>query len=234
MNLNEQAYDYLKSLILSGELSPGILYSETKFADQVGISRTPMREAIVRLSHEGLLDIQQSRGFYLHILTVGDLKDMFQMRLALEGYALIHLAKNTEDEEARERIALLETNLNQQHKLVADQADLDLLVKKDRDFHMIMISYMHNHTLESLYRNQVYRIQSFARRSFENKERIHQTLAEHAAIVEALRRNDPVDAYRAASVHLDNLVSLMENMISQDESVPSSLKRQLSFLRKAP
>lgn len=229
MNLNEQAYDYLKSMILSGKLSPGVLYSETKIASEIGISRTPMREAIVRLSQEGLLDIQHSKGFFLHILTADDLRDMFQMRLALEGYALIQLAKNASEPEACDRIAQLERNLEEQYALIGSERDLNKLVQKDREFHTIMISYMHNHTLETLYQNQVYRIQSFARRSFDNEGRIGQTVEEHARIVDALRRRDPAAAYRAASDHLDNLVSLMSVMIADDGLSSSPFSRQQKF-----
>ena len=229
MSLNEQAYDYLKSMILGGKLSPGVLYSETKLASEIGISRTPMREAIVRLSQEGLLDIQQSKGFFLHSLTADDLRDMFQMRLALEGYALIQRAKNAAEPEACERIELLRRNLEEQHAIVAAERDLDELVRKDREFHTIMISYMHNRTLESLYQNQVYRIQSFARRSFDSESRVGQTIEEHERIVEALRRRDPVAAYRAASDHLDNLVSLMSVMIADDSRSSSPFSRQLQF-----
>lgn len=229
MNLNEHAYDYLKTMILTGKLSTGVLYSETKLAERIGISRTPMREAIVRLSQEGLLDIQQSKGFCLHILTAEDLKDMFQMRLALEGYALIQLAKHAQEQEAAERIDALERNLNRQLELVAAQSDADLLVQTDRDFHMIMIAYMHNRTLETLYQNQIYRIQSFARRSFDREGRIQQTVEEHVRIVEALKNRDPVATYRAASEHLDNLVILMNQMIEEDDLADNPLQRQLQF-----
>lgn len=226
MNLNEQAYDYLKTLILTGGLSAGVLYSETKLAEQIGISRTPLREALVRLSQEGLLDIQHSRGFYLHVLTADDLKDMFQMRLALEGHALIQLAKHAQEPEAAACIEALARNLRQQQELVAAGAQPDLLVKTDRDFHMTMIAYMHNRTLEQLYQNQVYRIQSFARRSFEREGRIEETLAEHSRIVEALQRRDPVATYRAAAEHLDHLVLLMSEMIDPGNS---PLQKQLLF-----
>lgn len=232
MNLNERAYDYLKAMILNGQLSPGVLYSETKLAEGIGISRTPMREAIVRLSQEGFLDIQQSKGFYLHTLTSADLKDMFQMRLALEGYALIELARHAHEAEAAERIAALEQNLARQFTLVSEKADANLLVQTDREFHMTMVAYMHNRTLESLYQNQVYRIQAFARRSFESAGRMEQTVEEHAVIVKALKSEDPVAAYRAASAHLDNLVHLMGPMIEREEAADTPLRRQIQFRNK--
>lgn len=216
MKLNEQAYNYIKSMILSEKLKYDTCYSETKLAKAIGISRTPLRDALVRLSDEGFLDIQESRGFYLHKLTLSDLEDMFQMRMALEGFALVQIAKSLEDPESVGCISALEENLLLQEEYAKEPDGLEKLVNADQQFHRLMISFIKNPTLESLYFNQIYRIKGFARKSFEHEGRTVETLLEHRNILQALKERDPVKAYLAAETHLDNLVVIMRGMIVHD------------------
>ena len=89
--LNEQAYQHLQSLIMTGQLSYNQVYSETKLAKELGISRTPFRDAVHRLAQEGYIDIIPSKGFMLHQLTKKDVVETFQIRSALESYCTLQL-----------------------------------------------------------------------------------------------------------------------------------------------
>ena len=80
MTLNEQAYEHLKKMITEDQLSYQEIYSETKLAKELGISRTPFRDAIHRLVQEGYIDIIPSKGFRLHQLTQQDVTETFQVR----------------------------------------------------------------------------------------------------------------------------------------------------------
>ena len=71
--LQIQAYDYLKNMILSGQLDPNVLYSETKLSAQIGVSRTPMREAIQCLSQDGYITVVPSKGFMIRTLYERDM-----------------------------------------------------------------------------------------------------------------------------------------------------------------
>ncbi len=82
--LQQYAYNYLKNRILTDDISEHEIYSETKLVQDIGISRTPMRDAIQRLSQEGLIDILPSKGFSLHKLTPSDIIEIFQIRSAVE------------------------------------------------------------------------------------------------------------------------------------------------------
>ena len=84
--LNEQAYRHLQHMILTDQLSYQEIYSETKLSKELGISRTPFRDAIHRLAQEGYIDIIPSKGFTLHQLTKQDVDETFQIRSALECY----------------------------------------------------------------------------------------------------------------------------------------------------
>ena len=84
--LQMQAYDSIKNGILNGELEPGQLYSETKLSAKIGISRTPMREALQCLSQDGYITIIPSKGFMIRQLNEKDMKDSIQIRCAIEGF----------------------------------------------------------------------------------------------------------------------------------------------------
>ena len=84
-SLQQQAYEHLKDLIYQDFFSYDQIYSETRVAKEMGISRTPMRDAIHRLSQEHFLDIIPSKGFCLHQMNRQDIQETFQVRSAIEG-----------------------------------------------------------------------------------------------------------------------------------------------------
>ena len=84
--LNEQAYNYLQKLIMENHFSYQEVYSETKLSKELGISRTPLRDAVHRLAQEGYIDIIPSKGFMLHQMNRKDVNETFQVRSALETY----------------------------------------------------------------------------------------------------------------------------------------------------
>lgn len=79
--LQLKAYDYIKDLILTHQLRDDEIYSETKIAKELGISRTPLRDAIHHLVEEGYIDIIPSKGFKLHKMTKQDVLDTFQIKI---------------------------------------------------------------------------------------------------------------------------------------------------------
>ena len=91
--LNEQAYQHLQKLILSNRLSYGQIYSETRLSRELGISRTPFRDAVHRLAQEGYIDIIPSKGFTLHQINVDDVNETLQIRSALESYCTLQIAR---------------------------------------------------------------------------------------------------------------------------------------------
>ena len=92
-SLQTAAYDHLKRMIYSAELQFGVIYSETKLAGQLAISRTPIRDALNRLAHERYIDILPNRGFQLHLPNATDLREAYHVRLMIEGYCTELLAR---------------------------------------------------------------------------------------------------------------------------------------------
>ena len=89
--LKDQAYQALLEMIWSGNLEAGEIYSLTKIAQDLNISRTPLRDAIQRLSDEKRIDILPSRGFCLHKFTEEEIKQRYHLTISLEGYSIVRL-----------------------------------------------------------------------------------------------------------------------------------------------
>lgn len=84
--LKEQAYNYLKNAILEVEIESRGIYSEQHFADRLNVSRTPIREAVLQLSQEGLVEIHPHLGVSIRELSAAEIEELFQVRTAIEGY----------------------------------------------------------------------------------------------------------------------------------------------------
>ena len=94
--LNEQTYLHLQKLIINNYFSYHEIYSETKISKELGVSRTPFRDAIHRLAQEGYIDIIPSKGFMLHQLDKKDITETFQVRSALECYCTMQICQEFE------------------------------------------------------------------------------------------------------------------------------------------
>ena len=113
MTLNEQAYEHLKKMITEDQLSYQEIYSETKLAKELGISRTPFRDAIHRLVQEGYIDIIPSKGFRLHQLTKQDVTETFQVRSALETYCTMEITRTHTSRKAKRLFRELRFNMEE-------------------------------------------------------------------------------------------------------------------------
>lgn len=107
-SLSKQAYQSLRKAIRDG-IVHGVRYSEKDLADRLGISRTPVREALIELSREGLVTIAPQRGFQLHSLSHAEQEEVYELRLAIDSFVVEKLAKSATPahiEQLREVIAL--------------------------------------------------------------------------------------------------------------------------------
>ena len=112
ISLKAQVYEYLKQAIINGDLKVGEIYSEQYFADKLSISRTPVREAILQLQHENMVEVKANRGIIVKPLLLDEIKKIIETRLAIEGYSSSILAKNLTTKEGKNLIYLLEDNLS--------------------------------------------------------------------------------------------------------------------------
>ena len=212
--LNNIAYDHLRGMIYNSELEFHRIYSETKLAAQLSISRTPIRDALNRLAQERYIDILPNRGFRLHTPTQGDIFEAFHVRMMIESYCGDIVARHYPDTAARTTIARMEDALDlQQHLLEDDDAySLSQFWLDDLAFHKAPLEYLNIPSLITQYESFMYvfmphhLIREFDAHQKQPLalERHRSTLVEHAAITEALKSHDVDRIKKAIRTHLDS------------------------------
>lgn len=211
--LNTLAYDHLKEMIYSGELKFNAIYSETKLAAQLSISRTPIRDALNRLSQERYIDILPNRGFMLHKPTEADIIEAYHVRLMIEGYCGQSVCKHfPRDPKAVDTVSRMEDALQRQRALVDGSVpySLNQFWLDDLDFHKALLEYMNISALNLQYDSFMhifmphYLLLEETPGSNRVLARHRSTLVEHQEIVEALKSHDGDRVQSAIRAHLDS------------------------------
>lgn len=203
MSLNEQAYIHLKQMITTNKLSYQEIYSETKLSKQIGISRTPFRDAIHRLVQEGYIDIIPSKGFQLHQLTRQDVEETFQVRSALECYCTVEIAKAYGTVDAQSLFHELDQIMQHMNQIQNSTQDIEQFSAYDFAFHTKIIAYLNNAQFISIFNTFMYRMQKLAALSLAHEGRMQATYIEHLSILKALQAGDVEHIYEITKKHMD-------------------------------
>ncbi len=199
MLLKDRAYSELKQLIQDVTFEPGAFLSERQLAMQLGMSKTPVKAALERLELEGFLAVSPQQGIVVRELSVHEVADQFEIRLALESHVLRSVAGRLSADQASE----LTANIRQQ-KQAAQRRDVAELVALDADFHMLFCEFHGNreiaHVMSQL-REKIHRV--IARVYQQHPDRLVASCNEHAAIVAAVLAGDADLSARRISEHLD-------------------------------
>ena len=182
MSLSDNAYVSIKRLIVTLELPPDSVVDEIALAEQLGVSRTPVREAIQRLAREQFVRIVARRGVFVTGVDVGELATLFETRQVIEPYAA-RLAAQRGSQSTWDALEMVLTSHSERPSAVETLA-------VDRRCHELMWSAAANRfltdTLDMLYAQSERVWYLYLRDSFE----MHDVLAEHADMLDALRRGD--------------------------------------------
>lgn len=201
-SLQLQAYEYIKAKILNGELEFDQMYSETKIAKEMGVSRTPMRDAVQYLAQERYIDIIPNRGFCLHRMEEADFLEMYQIRCAIEGYCAGHLASNVYTPAGQAVIAQLSALVSQMEAALTQP--VAVFFEIDQQFHSTLVHHIHNQELSEMFDSYLYRMRKFALESLSHPGRKTATLQEHQAILQAIQSGKSATAYEATLFHMDS------------------------------
>jgi DNA-binding GntR family transcriptional regulator len=190
------AYERLRALVLGGDVAPGTRLGQVELAAQLGISRTPIREALRRLSGEGLVDFHPNRGFRVADLGLDAVLRRLEVRAIVEpGIARLAAARRTE----ADLKALRQAIAREEHAKTAVKVH-----DASRDFHVALARATHNdelvRTLESLWLVEVGR-RLLTRRSAD-QDWVSPDVAEHDAIARAVRDRDADRAGRLMAAHI--------------------------------
>ncbi|NDL67254.1 GntR family transcriptional regulator [Clostridiales bacterium F-3ap] len=201
--LQSRAYEHIRDMVLTNQFRPNEIYSETKISKEIGVSRTPTRDAIQRLSQEGFIDIIPSKGFMLHQMSPKDVEDTFQVRSAIECYCTLLITKQHDTARAQALLEELEGLLGKQREVLETSHDIQAFIQHDFAFHLKIVEFAGNSVFSSIFENYTYKIKRLAGLSLSHPQRMEDTLAEHVAIHEAMKRGDVKNIYETTLFHMD-------------------------------
>ena len=206
--LQMQAYDSLKNMILSGKLEHHKIYSETRLAQSLNISRTPFRDAVQRLAQEGYVDVIPSKGFRIHELTKQDLLETCQLRCALEGFCVVNLARTCMLESTLRTLSELESLVDRQ-EAAAGEGSVEDFASLDEEFHRKIVSSLENSMVTSAFDACHYQMSSQIHLSLRVEGRRGEIVEEHRSILEGIRSGSVSRSYSAALLHLEKPKGLL-------------------------
>ncbi len=220
VSLKERAYIAIKNAILSLKLKPGSPLVETQLAEELGISKTPVRAALDELEREGFVTRILFKGTYVTEVTVKDLVEIFQLRAVLEGLA----ARLATPLFTPQELDQIERSLAAAEAALAE-GDVDLCSELGKNLHDAIIDKADNQRLTLIIRNLDDHVQRFRMLSDQISGRLNKSVKEHRQALDALRRQDPDAAEQAMRNHL--LSVLQDLALPEDYSAPAPIKEGL-------
>ena len=207
--LRDVVFETLRDAIITQVLKPGERLMEIQLADEMGVSRTPVREAIRKLELEGLVIMVPRKGAYVAGVSMKDIHEVYEVRAALEMLAVSLAAERITDEEldALERQVLRESEAEASEDI--DENTLDNIVYIDTTFHDIIYQAANNQRLVQFLNILQEQLQRFRAASLSRPGRSKTALEEHKQIIEALSERNGELAAKLAKEHIDNAESAM-------------------------
>ena len=207
--LTDWAYTTIKESVLSLKLPPGAQLDIGQMAEQMGTSRTPVREALLRLERDGLIRVAPRVGFFVTEITKTDLRELFEMREMLESRATRDAGGSLSDQD----INYLDSVLTGSEAAV-EKGDLAKFLEMEIRFHNFIMEHAHNSRLVSMMeslRDLTYRERIISIQSTDN---VRATMSEHRKILQAIRDHDANLASQLMSEHIfaarDRIVRLVD------------------------
>jgi DNA-binding GntR family transcriptional regulator len=197
MSLRERARAAIRASIVTGELEPGELYTIGPFAQRLGVSATPVREALGDLHSAGLVEVIRNRGFVVPHLTDHDLDETFQIRLMLEMAALVEVAGHHSADDVREC-----REINAECKDAALAGDLIRFLETDRRFHVRLIVPLGNRRLEKMLGELRDHTRLYGLPGLRDKKLLSSSAQEHEAILNAVVASDLPAVKREIANHI--------------------------------
>ncbi len=215
--LREMVYEELKIQILTGAIVPGTRMMEVDLAEEMGVSRTPIREAIRKLEKEGLVTIEPRRGAYASRISTQDMVEILEVRQDLEGLAAFFAATRMKDDEMDE----LRKIAARYNEAVAAGSMQDM-IRYDTQFHRLIVDSCNNKILVNMVEQLQELVLRFRYIYYDNFRRAENMPEEHREIIEAIESGNEVRARAAADVHIDRLKQLVieegvqQNLVSEE------------------
>lgn len=216
-NINEKVYDYIKKKIITFEFPSGHKLNIKQLSNTLGVSQTPIKDALFRLAGEGLIDITSRTGTYVKSVTEDEIHEILQTRLILETAVIEEIAGKITDEQ----LASLKSLFEKSYSLVVNPNDNDsykTFMEYDSEFHLSFFHIMGNKRLIHIYKNLNAHMQMVRFRLMNDAlGKLPTTDEEHRMILEALFERNVAKAKHAIASHLHRLGAVCK-AFSKDQS----------------
>ncbi|OGV55922.1 MAG: hypothetical protein A2X49_08025 [Lentisphaerae bacterium GWF2_52_8] len=238
--LKELALRYLREKLESGLLKPGTRLSDLALSKEIGISRTPIREAINQLISEGLVELNPHEGAFVKKPSMNEIKELYEIREVLEGYAASKIAAAGPSDselaplaECHRQIKALLEKLRGEGRSSLDEAEIRHALELDFAFHMAVIHLANNSRLEKLVRD--FRVLGMLFRAYVPNmtiSRLANACAYHERILVALCKRNPECAREELSSHIRKSLEECLESLTKNEAEPLRMEKVPEALRR--
>ena len=198
-SLRAKVFNQLQNDILNGKYKQGSSLIETKLSEDMGVSRTPIREAIKQLELEGLVQTVPHKGVVVKGISSKDIRDIYTIRMLIEGLAARWAAENITDEELNELQEAVDLE-----EFYTNKNDSQHLLKFDSRFHEIIFNASKSKPLKQILSTFHNYVQRARNASLGSPSRAREALKEHKATLQAIKEKDPDKAEKLTTEHIKN------------------------------
>ena len=209
LSYKERVYKEIKNGILTGQYPPGSVMNERKLSAELGISRTPIREALQMLARDGWLQMEIYKGAVVREFDPHSMWELTRVRCALELSAIEDAVRNLTDADL-----LKLRQIQEKQQALLSHYNPDEFISLDRAFHSYIYQLSHNKELIKLVSNYYDMFRFLGMQALgKTEQRRATTIAEHLAILEAMERRDPEGAIQAMKAHMDETANNIRSNI---------------------
>ncbi len=213
-SLKDHAYRRIKDAILTLQLTPGAPLVEAELAEQLGISKTPVRDALLELRREGLVTKIPYSGTFVSEITATDICEIVQVRAVLEGRAAYFATPGLNDDELKHLGDLIAKELE---ALAAGQ--VERASQCNAAFHHVILSKVSNRRLVTLVENFEDQMRRIRARSIQLSGRLKKSAEEHSRVLEALRARDAARAEEQFRIHI---LSVLDDLTAEGTQIATT------------
>ena len=217
-SLGHDVFEYLKNAIIDQTIEPGSRLVESKIADMLGISRTPLREALHKLEREDWIEKIPSGGFQVVTLTNADIEQTFGIRSVLEAYAARLAAENHQDND----LVPLERKIKEYQKCLESKKDSDKLQIINTQFHDLLYSLSKSPKLIKMINQLRAQISRFRRIILKQYEYALQSSDDHVKMLDAIKNRDGKKVEQLVRQHIIKGKNAVLSELKQEEEKKSA------------
>jgi DNA-binding GntR family transcriptional regulator len=210
--MQESIAEKIRDLILSGQLEPGVRLMQNELAEKLGVSRTPVREALQKLASEGLVTFSPYKGASVAEFSSAELEDIYSIRIALEGYCARLAAVRITDSQLEQLQALFE-RMKQEYA----RADRWQLLAANRKFYAVLYAIPNQPRLYDLIMQYLDMADPYRRMALAQERYFKHIIDGHENLLAAIRQRDPEAVEGLIRVQMDEIRAMLLEVIHEDE-----------------